>query len=363
MPQGPIRTGGPSPLPVALLRPHAPGPQGARRRPLPRQAARPRVRREGWEQGPPQRSVGDSLSLYPRDNGAEGGLDVGGGAGAHHGQRVPLQDARQELGARATVGLGRGPPAPQGGRRPHLPLPVGGVDKDDALGQPVVGDENVVQLVVHGLPGDLQTQPVHTGRGPATTPRSQPPWAALSSAGAARAKAPGPGQRGSARGGRRPAAPPSAARRPAHLQLAPRIRAALVVQAVGSLVLWPRRLPLLQGRAPAAAAGLLPLGPVGARTGWGRPRPRCPSSPGALPRAQQGAAPTGHPAAARVLHTGTCHGAAGDGANGAFPARGAGNQTRRRPQRGPIRQPVTGRGRGSGPRGPPGGPETCVPPE
>ena len=48
-----------------------------------------------------------------------------------------------------------------------------------------------------------------------------------------------------------------------HLQLAPRVRAALVVQAVGPLVLWPGRLPLLQGCAAAPAASLLPLGPVG----------------------------------------------------------------------------------------------------
>lgn len=54
-----------------------------------------------------------------------------------------------------------------------------------------------------------------------------------------------------------------------HLQLAPSVRAALIVQAVGPLVLRTRRLPLLQRRAPAPAAGLLPLGPAGEGTGWG----------------------------------------------------------------------------------------------
>lgn len=48
-----------------------------------------------------------------------------------------------------------------------------------------------------------------------------------------------------------------------HLQLAPRVGAALVVQTVGPLVLRPGRLALLQGCAPAPAAGLLPLGPGG----------------------------------------------------------------------------------------------------
>lgn len=48
----------------------------------------------------------------------------------------------------------------------------------------------------------------------------------------------------------------------AHLQLAPRVRAPLVVQTVSTLVLRPRGLPLLQGRAPTPAAGLLPLRPA-----------------------------------------------------------------------------------------------------
>lgn len=48
-----------------------------------------------------------------------------------------------------------------------------------------------------------------------------------------------------------------------HLQLAPCVRAALIVQTVGSFILWPSGLPLLQGRAPAPAASLLSLGPAG----------------------------------------------------------------------------------------------------
>lgn len=39
----------------------------------------------------------DSLSLYPGDDGAEGRLHVGSGAGAHHGERVALQGVREEL--------------------------------------------------------------------------------------------------------------------------------------------------------------------------------------------------------------------------------------------------------------------------
>ena len=58
----------------------------------------------------------------------------------------------------------------------------------------------------------------------------------------------------------RPSPQPPARR---HLQLAPRVGAALVVQAVGPLVLRACRLPFLQGRTPAPAARLLPLGPVG----------------------------------------------------------------------------------------------------
>lgn len=52
-----------------------------------------------------------------------------------------------------------------------------------------------------------------------------------------------------------------------HLQVAARVRAALAVQAVGPLTLRPRRLPLLQGRAPAPAAGLLGLRP-GRQPDW-----------------------------------------------------------------------------------------------
>lgn len=44
----------------------------------------------------------DSLSLNPRDDGAEGCLHVSRGACAHHRQRVPLQDVREELGGKGT---------------------------------------------------------------------------------------------------------------------------------------------------------------------------------------------------------------------------------------------------------------------
>lgn len=84
------------------------------------------------------------------------------------------------------------------GRPAGAALPAGGGDDDDVLGQLVAGDENVAWLVVQGLPGDVQ--------------------------------------------------------------LAVRVQATLVVQAVGLLVLWPCRLSLLQGLAPAPEAGLLPLG-------------------------------------------------------------------------------------------------------
>lgn len=69
---------------------------------------------------------------------------------------------------------------PPGGRRPHLPLPVGGVDEDDVLRQLLVGDQDVVQLVVHGLPGDLRTQarPQQAGR-PAPGPHQRPTRVAL----------------------------------------------------------------------------------------------------------------------------------------------------------------------------------------
>lgn len=71
----------------------------------------------------------DSLSLYPRDDGAEGCLDISRGARAHHGQRVPLQDLRQELGAsaRGEPQHSSQPPASaatprqQGGPPPHSP--------------------------------------------------------------------------------------------------------------------------------------------------------------------------------------------------------------------------------------------------
>lgn len=79
----------------------------------------------------------DSLSLYPRDDGAEGCLDISRGARAHHGQRVPLQDLRQELGASArgepqhssqppaSAAMprqqGGPPPLPSGGGTPPLP--------------------------------------------------------------------------------------------------------------------------------------------------------------------------------------------------------------------------------------------------
>lgn len=61
-------------------------------------------------------------------------------------------------------------------RHLYLPLPVRGVDEDDVFGKLVVGDEDVVKLVIHSLPGDLEAHsPVHTQkRRTAPTPPPQP---------------------------------------------------------------------------------------------------------------------------------------------------------------------------------------------
>lgn len=40
---------------------------------------------------------------------------------------------------------------------PHLSLPVRGVDKNDILRESVIGDEDVVQLVIYSFPGNLET--------------------------------------------------------------------------------------------------------------------------------------------------------------------------------------------------------------
>lgn len=73
--------------------------------------------------------------------------------------------SERNWGARAHGGLQPPHPTrPRWGDATHLPLPVGRVDEDDVLRQLVVRDENVVQLVVHGLPGDLQTQVRPHGR-------------------------------------------------------------------------------------------------------------------------------------------------------------------------------------------------------
>lgn len=40
---------------------------------------------------------------------------------------------------------------------PYLSLPVRGVDENDILGELVIGDEDVVQLVIHSFPGNLET--------------------------------------------------------------------------------------------------------------------------------------------------------------------------------------------------------------
>lgn len=41
-------------------------------------------------------------------------------------------------------------------RNTHLPRPLGGVDQDDALWEAFVRDEDLVQLVIHRLPGNLR---------------------------------------------------------------------------------------------------------------------------------------------------------------------------------------------------------------
>lgn len=109
---------------------------------------------------------------------------------------------------------------------PDLALPVGRVDQHDAVRQVVIRHQDVVQLVVHRLPGDLEDR-----FGPAL--KSEPPSGA--------------------------AVPAS------YLQVAARVQGPLVVQAVGPFVLRPAGLPLLQGGAPASPArqlGLLPAGQV-----------------------------------------------------------------------------------------------------
>lgn len=40
---------------------------------------------------------------------------------------------------------------------PYLSLPVRGVDKNNILRELVIRDEDVVQLVIHGFPGNLET--------------------------------------------------------------------------------------------------------------------------------------------------------------------------------------------------------------
>lgn len=65
----------------------------------------------------------DSLSLYPRDDGAEGRLHVRRGARAHHGQCVPLQDVGEELGSKGArwAAVSPTPPGPAGGCHPTCP--------------------------------------------------------------------------------------------------------------------------------------------------------------------------------------------------------------------------------------------------
>lgn len=159
----------------------------------------------------PKEVTTDSLSLYPRNNGTEGCLYIGGGARAHHRECVPLQDIGKELGGMGRHGLSTVPGAPvnftvgpteskeihacpvkPGCHRPcsstaprtgctmgphsavlhdpnsrgcsYLPLPIRGVDKNDVLRELVIGNKDVIQLIVHSLPGDLQTPNLSTQR-------------------------------------------------------------------------------------------------------------------------------------------------------------------------------------------------------
>lgn len=136
-------------------------------------------------QSPGRKGAADSLALYPRDDGAEGSLHVSSGARAHHGKRVLLQDVREELGrdkptmalawclavprcpgsadhhhpVSSSMGCSSLGDSPGEGRahNAYLSLPVRGVDENDILGELVIRDEDVVQLVIHSLPGNLET--------------------------------------------------------------------------------------------------------------------------------------------------------------------------------------------------------------
>lgn len=77
------------------------------------------------------------------------------------------------------------------GAETHLALPVRGVDQDDVLRELVVRDEDMIQLVVHGFPGDLggDTGPLWTRQGRDTVPHqpgSPAPAAGYGSQGSAR---------------------------------------------------------------------------------------------------------------------------------------------------------------------------------
>lgn len=68
---------------------------------------------EAGGRGDGDRGDGDLQSLDARDDGVEGGLDVGGGAGANHREAVVLEQVRQVLkgggGCRVQSGPLRGP--------------------------------------------------------------------------------------------------------------------------------------------------------------------------------------------------------------------------------------------------------------
>lgn len=119
-----------------------------------------------------------------------------------------------------------------GGGSPDLALPVGRVDEHDAVGEVVIRHQDVVQLVIHRLPWDL-------------------------------------GEGGGAWGGRFlaldgvPGSWPRAAVLSSYLQVAARVQGALVVQAIGPLVLRPAGLTLLQGGAPTPSSRQLRLLPAG----------------------------------------------------------------------------------------------------
>lgn len=68
---------------------------------------------------------GHLQSLYARDDGVEGGLDVGGGAGADHREAVVLEHVREVLGGEREFSVSP-PGIIQGQQRPlpDLALPV-----------------------------------------------------------------------------------------------------------------------------------------------------------------------------------------------------------------------------------------------